>query len=84
EYYDPRVAGYESIDACAGQCSSCGSCMDCGLCDALCPTGAIVRKDTGKGSFERSADPERCIGCGFCEGCCPCGIWALKENFPMG
>ncbi|RQD63166.1 MAG: pyridine nucleotide-disulfide oxidoreductase [Desulfonatronovibrio sp. MSAO_Bac4] len=84
EYYDPRVAGYEDEDSCAGQCSSCGSCMDCGLCDALCPAGAIVRKDEGMGKFERSADPARCIGCGFCEGCCPCGIWVLKENFPMG
>lgn len=84
EYYDPRITQFEGLNGCAEQCSSCGSCMDCGLCDAVCPTGAIERTDLPRGKFQRAADPEKCIGCGFCGKCCPCGIWDLVENFPMG
>jgi NADPH-dependent glutamate synthase beta subunit-like oxidoreductase/ferredoxin len=84
EYYDPRVADYGDLSGCASQCSSCGSCVDCGLCDALCPTGAIERRTLENGSFERISNPDKCIGCGFCGKCCPCGIWDLVENFPLG
>jgi NADPH-dependent glutamate synthase beta subunit-like oxidoreductase/glutamate synthase domain-containing protein 3/ferredoxin len=84
EYYDPRVTDYNDLSGCASQCSSCGSCMDCGLCDALCPTGAIERKALEDGKFERISNPDKCIGCGFCGKCCPCGIWDLVENFQMG
>jgi NADPH-dependent glutamate synthase beta subunit-like oxidoreductase/glutamate synthase domain-containing protein 3/ferredoxin len=84
EYYDPRVTEYNDMEHCASQCSSCGSCMDCGLCDAVCPTAAIQRKDLGNGKYERVSNPEKCIGCGFCGKCCPCGVWALVENTPMG
>ena len=84
EYYDPRATEYNDLGGCASQCSSCGSCMDCGLCEALCPTGAIERRTLDKEKFERTANPDKCIGCGFCGKCCPCGIWDLVENFPMG
>ncbi len=84
EYYDPRATGYNDLSGCASQCSSCGSCMDCGLCEAVCPTGAIERRPLEQDRFERIADPDKCIGCGFCGKCCPCGIWDLVENYPLG
>jgi len=84
EYYDPRITQFDGLDGCAAQCSSCGSCMDCGICDVLCPTGAIERTELSPGKFQRTAAPDKCIGCGFCGRCCPCGVWDLVENFPMG
>ncbi len=83
EYYDPRATDYNDLGGCASQCSSCGVCMDCGICDVICPTGAIERKDLKSGKLERTANPEKCIGCGFCGKCCPCGIWDLVENQPL-
>ncbi len=84
EYYDPRATEYNDLAGCAAQCSSCGTCMDCGLCDVVCPTGAIERIALEEGKFERISNPDKCIGCGFCGKCCPCGIWDLVENDPAG
>ncbi len=84
EYFDPRITGYNGLESCASQCSSCGSCMDCGVCETLCPSGAIERKELPDGGFERTVREDRCIGCGFCGQSCPCGGWDLVENFPMG
>ncbi|WP_028574272.1 FAD-dependent oxidoreductase [Desulfonatronovibrio hydrogenovorans] len=84
EYFDPRVTEYNDLSVCGTQCSSCGSCMDCGLCEAICPAGAISRRTLDNKKFERTVDPDRCIGCGFCGKCCPCGVWDLVENFPVG
>lgn len=84
EYFDPRVTEYNDLNQCATQCSSCGSCMDCGLCEVVCPTAAISRRDLGEGKYERVSDPDKCIGCGFCGKCCPCGVWTLVENTPIG
>jgi len=84
EYFDPRLTEYADLDHCASQCSSCGSCMDCGLCDVVCPTGAIERRQLDKDKYERVSNPDKCIGCGFCGKCCPCGVWTLVENTPMG
>ena len=84
EYFDPRITEYNDLNHCASQCSSCGSCMDCGLCDVICPTAAIQRRDLGEGKYERMADPDKCIACGFCARCCPCGVWELFENTPIG
>jgi NADPH-dependent glutamate synthase beta subunit-like oxidoreductase/Pyruvate/2-oxoacid:ferredoxin oxidoreductase delta subunit len=83
EYFDPRVTEFEDISACASQCASCGACRDCGICETVCPRGAISRVAL-KDGFERRADADKCIGCGFCAGVCPCGIWDLVENAPMG
>ena len=84
EYYDPRVAGFENLDSCAGQCSSCGSCRDCGICVTVCPEGAISRAEEKNGTYSYQVDEQRCIGCGFCAGACPCGIWNMVENTPIG
>jgi heterodisulfide reductase subunit A len=41
-------------------------CIDCGLCNDMCPYGAI----TGVGA-ERKIMFELCQGCGTCAGACP-------------
>lgn len=84
EYFDPRVTHFDDMDQCGSQCSSCGACRDCGLCVAMCPQGAISRRDLGAPEYEYLVDADLCIGCGFCAGACPCGIWDLVENDPIG
>ncbi|NSW85058.1 MAG: FAD-dependent oxidoreductase [Syntrophobacteraceae bacterium] len=84
EYFDPRLTGFEGVEHCASQCSSCGACRDCGICVTICPQGAVSRREVGGSpGFEMAVDPEKCIGCGFCAGACPCGVWNLVENDPI-
>ncbi|HCR12928.1 MAG TPA: pyridine nucleotide-disulfide oxidoreductase, partial [Desulfovibrio sp.] len=83
EYFDPRIMEMNDLDSCASQCSSCGACRDCGLCETICPTGAISRKALSGKEFEMVSDPDKCIGCGFCANACPCGVWNLVENSPL-
>jgi pyruvate/2-oxoglutarate dehydrogenase complex dihydrolipoamide dehydrogenase (E3) component/NAD-dependent dihydropyrimidine dehydrogenase PreA subunit len=68
----------------ADRCLSCASCRDCHLCETICPTGAISRKELDFGyqsglerSFEYVSDAKKCIACGFCADTCPCGIWIM-------
>ncbi|SDL50683.1 NADPH-dependent glutamate synthase beta chain [Maridesulfovibrio ferrireducens] len=84
EYFDPRLTEFSDLQQCASECSSCGSCRDCGLCETVCPQGAISRKALGGKKFEMVVNPDKCIGCGFCGNVCPCGIWNLLENTPLG
>ncbi len=84
EYFDPRITQFENISQCGSQCSSCGACRDCGMCETICPEGAISRKALEGKDYEYVVDANRCIGCGFCAGVCPCGIWNLVENVPIG
>lgn len=83
EYLDPRVTGFDGIEHCGSQCSSCGTCRDCGICVAVCPQTAITRTAKGGKDFEMVVDENRCIGCGFCAGACPCGVWNILENEPI-
>jgi len=83
EYFDPRIMEFNDLDSCASQCSSCGACRDCGLCETLCPEGAISRKQLEGTNFEMVSDPDKCIGCGFCANACPCGVWSFVPNTPL-
>ena len=83
EYFDPRIVDFNDMQICADECSSCGACRDCGICEAVCPEGAIYRKGGDNGEFEMISNPQKCIGCGFCANACPCGIWTMVENTPL-
>ncbi|MFO7666585.1 MAG: FAD-dependent oxidoreductase [Desulfobacterales bacterium] len=83
EYFDSRVTGFDGLEHCGSQCSSCGTCRDCGICVAVCPQTAITRKAKSGNDFEMVVDENRCIGCGFCAGACPCGVWNIVENEPI-
>ncbi len=82
EYFDPRIVAFNDLSQCGSQCLSCGACRDCGVCVAVCPQGAIRRRELA-GKYEYAVDENLCIGCGFCAGACPCGVWNLEENFPL-
>lgn len=79
EHYCPTPANGEGEEDQANRCLSCGKCRDCHLCETICPTGAISRRevptDTG---YEYVSDSEKCIACGFCRDTCPCGIWVMQ------
>jgi NADPH-dependent glutamate synthase beta subunit-like oxidoreductase/glutamate synthase domain-containing protein 3/NAD-dependent dihydropyrimidine dehydrogenase PreA subunit len=73
----------------ANRCLSCASCRDCHLCETICPTGAISRRELDFGSksgyrfglennYEYLSDDKKCIACGFCADTCPCGIWTMN------
>ncbi len=73
----------------ADRCLSCATCRDCHLCETICPTGAISRREVDFGShgdarfaeeagYEYLSDDGKCIACGFCADTCPCGIWTMN------
>jgi len=82
-YYDPRQDPQGDVGSCAAACASCGACRDCGVCETICPQGAIMRRETGGGGYEYVVNDDRCIGCGFCADACPCGIWVMDDNTPI-
>ena len=79
-HYAPGDKGRSEDDQ-ASRCLSCATCRDCHLCETICPTGAISRKEIRFGDdlgFEYLSDDQKCIGCGFCADTCPCGIWQMN------
>ena len=61
------------------RCLSCGTCRDCHLCETICPTHAISRRELKEvDDFEYVSDHNKCIACGFCADTCPCGIWQIR------
>ncbi|WP_319588246.1 FAD-dependent oxidoreductase [uncultured Desulfobulbus sp.] len=81
-HYDPVNDRGATEDQQAARCLSCGSCRDCHLCETICPTGAISRREIVPGpdgvDYEYVSDDDKCIACGFCADTCPCGIWVLR------
>lgn len=80
-HYIPEERGETENDQ-ADRCLSCGSCRDCHLCETICPTGAISRRELGAGlenGYEYISDGTKCIACGFCADTCPCGIWSMNS-----
>jgi NADPH-dependent glutamate synthase beta subunit-like oxidoreductase/glutamate synthase domain-containing protein 3/ferredoxin len=87
-HYVPEEIGATEKEQ-ADRCLSCASCRDCHLCETICPTGAISRRDLGGNSlnsgqtgseknYEYISDETKCIACGFCADTCPCGIWTMN------
>lgn len=87
-HYVPDAVGTTEKNQ-ADRCLSCGSCRDCHLCETICPTGAITRRDLDSNilsasspgsdaSYEYISDDNKCIACGFCADTCPCGIWSMN------
>jgi NADPH-dependent glutamate synthase beta subunit-like oxidoreductase/glutamate synthase domain-containing protein 3 len=87
-HYIPMDIGDTETDQ-ASRCLSCASCRDCHLCETICPTGAISRRELEFGaqsgyqfglenSYEYISDDKKCIACGFCADTCPCGIWTMN------
>jgi NADPH-dependent glutamate synthase beta subunit-like oxidoreductase/glutamate synthase domain-containing protein 3/NAD-dependent dihydropyrimidine dehydrogenase PreA subunit len=81
EHYCPEPAPGHTPEDEANRCLSCGKCRDCHLCETICPTRAITRKEvmTDVG-YAYYSDPDKCIACGFCRDTCPCGIWVMQPN----
>lgn len=81
-HYDPVIGRGATEDQEADRCLSCGSCRDCHLCETICPTNAIFRREKapgpGEANYEYISDDTKCIACGFCADTCPCGIWVLR------
>lgn len=85
-HYQPEETGTTEKDQ-AERCLSCASCRDCHLCETICPTGAITRRQieaTALGNsgstvdYDYFSDDAKCIACGFCADTCPCGIWTMN------
>ncbi len=81
-HYDPVDDKGTTEDQQAARCLSCGSCRDCHLCETICPTHAISRREVVAGkdgvNYEYVSDDNKCIACGFCADTCPCGIWTMR------
>ncbi|MDP2106362.1 MAG: 4Fe-4S binding protein, partial [Desulfobulbaceae bacterium] len=78
-HYIPDTMPGKTAEAQADKCMSCGSCRDCHLCETMCPTGAITRRELPEiDSYEYLSDNNKCIACGFCADTCPCGIWQMR------
>jgi NADPH-dependent glutamate synthase beta subunit-like oxidoreductase len=78
-HYCPGPAPGDSQETEAERCLSCGKCRDCHLCETICPTNAISRREVPtEVGYEYVSDPDKCIACGFCRDTCPCGIWAMQ------
>jgi NADPH-dependent glutamate synthase beta subunit-like oxidoreductase/glutamate synthase domain-containing protein 3/Pyruvate/2-oxoacid:ferredoxin oxidoreductase delta subunit len=78
EHYCPEPAA-DTPEAEADRCLSCGKCRDCHLCETICPTNAISRREVPtEVGYEYIADDGKCIACGFCRDTCPCGIWVMQ------
>jgi len=81
-HYSPERGKGETQEDQANRCLSCATCRDCHLCETICPTGAITRRELpeegARVGYEYVSDDSRCIACGFCADTCPCGIWTMK------
>ncbi|MDH3347878.1 MAG: FAD-dependent oxidoreductase [Desulfobulbaceae bacterium] len=81
EHYCPESSGpgEATPESEADRCLSCGTCRDCHLCETICPTHAISRREVpSDDGYEYFSDDSKCIACGFCRDTCPCGIWVMQ------
>lgn len=60
------------------------ACTSCRQCATLCPTGALYKFHTAKGTIGVKHAVERCVACGLCEAACPTGALRLEEGVTVG
>ncbi len=56
-------------------------CIGCGICETLCPYGAIKVHETHLGRKAKVSEVE-CQGCGACAGGCPTGA-VMRRNYEL-
>jgi formate hydrogenlyase subunit 6/NADH:ubiquinone oxidoreductase subunit I len=58
-------------------------CTGCGLCERVCPSGAI-ETETEDGEFVWRYDLSRCLFCGQCTEACPPNAIVSGQDFELG
>jgi len=71
-----HITKLERIAVTSGQIAvvNTGICVGCGICQDVCPTGAIVVNGVAR------VDRNRCTGCGRCVAECPRGAVSLSAT----
>ncbi len=73
----PLIAGKVKLEALQAIVDE-DVCGGCGICEPVCPYGAISYKDRDEGSRLAEVNSSLCIGCGTCVAACPSG--ALQQR----